>query len=259
MLSPDVNANRALLSVLARKDWAQDLPRLVNGTLGRQRNGHWDTTPANAWGVLALKGFSARFESAAVSGRTRAAVGAAEHVVRWEQGAPAPHTFEWPAGAATLELAHEGAGAPWVAVQSRAAVPLREPLFAGFRIKRSVTPVAQQAAGRWQRGDAYRVRLEIAAQTDMTWVVVSDPLPAGAVALANTGTTESAVHPLFDERGQDVYRAYYDFVPRGSWLLEYTVRLNNAGEFQLPPTRIEAMYAPDMFGELPNAAFTVEP
>ncbi len=258
MLSPDVNANRALLSVLAREDWAEDLPRLVNGNLGRQRSGHWDTTPANAWGVLALKRFSAQFESTAVSGRTRAVVGTTEHVSLWEQGAATPRSFDWPTGAATLELEHQGTGAPWVAVQSRAAVPLREPLFAGFQVTRSLTPVAQQAAGRWQRGDLYRVRLEITAQTDMTWVVVSDPLPAGAVALANS-TTESPVRPLFEERGQDVYRAYYDFVPQGSWQLEYAVRLNNAGEFQLPPTRVEAMYAPDMFGELPNAAFTVAP
>ena len=30
----------------------------------------------------------------------------------------------------------------------------------------------------------------------------------------------------------------------------------NAGQLQLPPTRVEALYAPEMFGELPNAAVT---
>ena len=138
-------------------------------------------------------------------------------------------------------------------------MPLRDPLFAGFRITRSVTPLEQQVPGHWRRGDTYRVRLEIASQSDMTWVVVSDPLPAGAVALAGAGSPDAAVRPLFEERGQDVYRAYFDYVPQGGWRLEYTVRVNNAGEFQLPPTRVEAMYAPDMFGELPNATVTVEP
>jgi uncharacterized protein YfaS (alpha-2-macroglobulin family) len=259
MRSPDLIANRALLSVLARKDWAEDLPRLVKGSLGQQRNGHWDTTPANAWGVLALKRFSAQFEATAVSGRTRAAIGGTEHVVDWGPDAIPPHTFEWPAGPASLSVSHAGAGAPWVAVQSRAAVPLREPLFAGFRITRSVTPLEQRMPGRWQRGDRYRVRLDIAASSDMTWVVVSDPLPAGAVALAGAGMPDGAARPLFEEREQDVYRAYFDYVPQGGWRLEYTVRVNNAGEFQLPPTRVEAMYAPDMFGELPNAAVTVDP
>ena len=40
--------------------------------------------------------------------------------------------------------------------------------------------------------------------------------------------------------------------------LDYTVRLNNVGQFSLPPTRVEAMYAPEMFGEFPNARLKVE-
>ena len=40
--------------------------------------------------------------------------------------------------------------------------------------------------------------------------------------------------------------------------MEYTLRLNNVGEFSLPPSRVEAMYAPEMFGELPNAKVKVE-
>ena len=40
--------------------------------------------------------------------------------------------------------------------------------------------------------------------------------------------------------------------------MEYTIRLNNVGEFSLPPSRAEAMYAPEMFGEAPNARVKVE-
>jgi uncharacterized protein YfaS (alpha-2-macroglobulin family) len=39
--------------------------------------------------------------------------------------------------------------------------------------------------------------------------------------------------------------------------MEYTIRLNNVGEFSLPPSRVEAMYAPEMFGEVPNARVKV--
>jgi uncharacterized protein YfaS (alpha-2-macroglobulin family) len=35
------------------------------------------------------------------------------------------------------------------------------------------------------------------------------------------------------------------------------VRLNNVGDFALPPTRVEAMYAPEVFGALPNARMKV--
>jgi uncharacterized protein YfaS (alpha-2-macroglobulin family) len=35
--------------------------------------------------------------------------------------------------------------------------------------------------------------------------------------------------------------------------------LNNPGDFLLPPTRVEALYAPEVFGELPNAKVNVAP
>jgi uncharacterized protein YfaS (alpha-2-macroglobulin family) len=37
------------------------------------------------------------------------------------------------------------------------------------------------------------------------------------------------------------------------------MRLNNPGTFGLPPTRVEALYAPSSFGALPNAAVVVKP
>ena len=48
------------------------------------------------------------------------------------------------------------------------------------------------------------------------------------------------------------------YVPKGSFVVEYTVRLNNPGTFGLPATRVEAMYAPEMFGEAPNAEWVVQ-
>ena len=63
----------------------------------------------------------------------------------------------------------------------------------------------------------------------------------------------------FVERAFDSVRAYYDFVPRGHFTVEYTMRPSQAGRFALPPTRVEALYAPDVFGELPNAAIEVLP
>ena len=56
----------------------------------------------------------------------------------------------------------------------------------------------------------------------------------------------------FEERSFEAYRAYYEWVPRGEWTTEYTIRLNNGGVFKLPTTYVEAMYSPEMFGELPN-------
>jgi uncharacterized protein YfaS (alpha-2-macroglobulin family) len=132
-----------------------------------------------------------------------------------------------------------------------------------------VTPVDQQVAGRWTRGDVARVRLELEAQSDMAWVAVEDPIPGGATIMGGGLGGQSALLTreerrdgyawlAFEERRFDSFRAYYRYVPKGRWVVEYTVRLNNPGRFLLPATRVEAMYAPEMFGESPNAPVEVE-
>ncbi len=63
----------------------------------------------------------------------------------------------------------------------------------------------------------------------------------------------------FEERSFEGFRRYLEYLPEGDYQFEYTVRLNNPGRFQLPPTRVEAMYAPEMFGELPNSVWEVGP
>jgi uncharacterized protein YfaS (alpha-2-macroglobulin family) len=37
------------------------------------------------------------------------------------------------------------------------------------------------------------------------------------------------------------------------------MRPSQAGRFVLPPTRVEALYAPDVFGEIPNPTLVVAP
>ena len=268
MASPDVNANRLLLAMLDNPAWQGDMGRLARGTLGRQHKGRWGTTLANAWGKLALDKFSAKFEAQPVTGNSSAVLAGAGKPASWQGSVPASVLQGWPDGRAQLTLRHEGSGKPWATVQSLAAVPLKAPLSSGYRIARSVTPVEQVKPGTWSRGDVYRVKLELEAQADMSWVVVDDPIPASASILgtglgrdaqiATRGETRRGwVQPDYEERTHGAFRAYYSWVPKGKWSIEYTVRLNNAGTFSLPPTRVEAMYSPEMFGEAPNAAVVV--
>ncbi|NWO96387.1 hypothetical protein GY976_24970, partial [Escherichia coli] len=53
-------------------------------------------------------------------------------------------------------------------------------------------------------------------------------------------------------RGNDSWRAFYGWVPRGSFTVSYVMRLDAAGKFNLPATRVEAMYAPEIRAQLPN-------
>ena len=65
--------------------------------------------------------------------------------------------------------------------------------------------------------------------------------------------------PAYEEKSFESFRAYYAYVPKGGFTVEYTVRLNQGGRFELPATRVEALYAPEMFGELPNRPLEVAP
>jgi uncharacterized protein YfaS (alpha-2-macroglobulin family) len=269
MASADVNANRALIAVLEDPDWREDVGRLVRGTLSRQKRGRWGTTVANAWGVVAMARFSEAYEKTPASGSSTVTLGGKSLPVKIGRERQS-QDLEWPIGRDTLSIAHNGPGAPWAIVQSRAALPLKAPLFTGYSVVRTVTAVEQKERSAFTRGDVYRVTLDIDAQTDMTWVVVDDPIPSGALILGSglgrdagsltQGEKQAGwAWPTFIERTHEAYRAYYQFVPKGKFRIEYTVRLNNPGRFDLPSTRVEALYAPEMFGELPNQAVAVKP
>ena len=114
-----------------------------------------------------------------------------------------------------------------------------------------------------------RVTLEVTGSAPMTWVAVTDPIPAGATILGSGLGRDSEIatagesnedwnRPAFEERSFESFRSYYRYLPSGTLKMEYTVRLNNAGRFQLPPSRVEALYAPEMFGAAPNAIVQVK-
>jgi uncharacterized protein YfaS (alpha-2-macroglobulin family) len=205
-----------------------------------------------------------------VDGASRVSYGAATRTLDWPRGtAQREVALPWQQGPGNVEVAHEGAGKPWLTVRATAALPLTRAISSGYQIRRSVTAVERRQPERWSRGDVARVRLELTAQSDMSWVVVEDPVPAGATILGSGLGGQSQllrrgeqrqgyVWAAFEERRFDGFRAYYRFVPKGTWTVEYTVRLNNPGTFLQPATRVEAMYAPEMYGEAPNARVVVE-
>ena len=175
-----------------------------------------------------------------------------------------------PASHDTLLVTQQGTGKPWLTLQSIAAVQLKAPFAAGYQIKKTITPVEQATPGVYTRGDILRIALEVNASADMTWVVISDPIPGGATILGGGLGRDSQIATqgekkngagwaAFEERSFEAFRSYYEYMPKGVVKMEYTVRLNNVGDFALPPSRVEAMYAPEMFGEVPNARVKVEP
>jgi uncharacterized protein YfaS (alpha-2-macroglobulin family) len=279
MVSGDSNSFRLIEAVIDDPAWKDDLPALVQGAMLRQQRGRWLTTVANVWASIALDKFGKSFENEAVSGTTSGVLGTAPAQSFAWPGKPDEQNkllLPWPAKATAndrLQLAHDGSGKPWAAMQVLAAVPVKEPRANGFRVTRDVTPVQEKQSGKVTRGDVWRVRLTVESDQEMSWVVLNDPIPAGArilgegdgrdsriAGMAERESTkgENRAWPAYVERTFSAYRAYYSYVPRGRFVIDYSLRLNNAGEFSLPATRVEAMYAPEVFGEAPNGKVVVE-
>ena len=157
--------------------------RYPAGALTRMRRGHWDTTVANAWGALAVEKFSDNFESVPVTGTITAGINRNTAAVNWSR-CPAGKAcqFNWPRWKRDAPYNSEREGAPWATIRSMAAIPLKEPFSSGYKIRKTITAVEQKVKGKWSRGDILRVNLDMKAQSDMTWVVVNDPIPAGAAS-----------------------------------------------------------------------------
>ncbi len=272
MLNGDANAFRLIEAMLDQPEWQDDLPRLLQGAMERQVRGRWLTTTANAWARVTLDRFAQKFEREPVSGSTLATLGKARTELDWNKADSAPLALPWPTPPGKddkLAIRHDGSGKPWATIQLLAAIPDGPARQMGYRISRQVTPIQEKTPGKISRGDLWRVTLSVEAEHDMSWVALTDPIPAGTRIMGDGDGRDSAIAglgenhkqrgtwPTYVERSFGAYRAYYAMLPKGRFTIDYTLRLNNAGNFALPPTRVEAMYAPDVFGELPNGRVVV--
>lgn len=261
MATPVSNLASLLISVVEQPEWKSDVPRMVQGLLGRQSGGAWSTTTENLLGLLALSRYGRVFENDAVQGEVVATLGEKQLRLSLAPSAEgAVGHFPWPGGQAEMNLNHEGQGRAWVSLRAQAPVRADQPEGAGYQLTRKVVPVQQRHSGRWSPGDIYRVELTVNARDSGRWVVLDDPIPAGASILGSGLARDTASRvteggefypPTFVERTATAYRAYFGYLPAGRVKVAYTVRLNATGSFSLPPTRVEALYQPELRGSLP--------
>jgi uncharacterized protein YfaS (alpha-2-macroglobulin family) len=267
MTSADEMAIKALDAVIGKPGWSAEVPKMMAGMAARQWRGHWDTTPANAWGVLTTRRFAAAYQPAPITGTTYAGLGGKSLSLGWpRKDATKPLTLPLVNGPLTLK--QSGGAGPWATVTVNAAVPLTQPLNAGYRLSRSISVISAKQKGRWSQGDVIRVRLTVVATAERNWVALTDPLPPGATVLSSLGGQSAVLqqgeqtqgaYPAYTQSDRGAWRAYYDWLPRGTTVIEYTLRLNSSGSFTLPPARVEAMYAPSIRSQLPIAPVTVWP
>ncbi|WP_158291800.1 alpha-2-macroglobulin family protein [Lampropedia puyangensis] len=296
MQNGDSNAARLLLLTADLPSWKDDMGGLASGLLARQKNGAWGTTTANTWGQLALRNFARLHESEVVAGSLNAQLAGQQQQAQWPDQPAATGSsasqpvntstdklrmdFAWPDAiarlgdadsASRLHIEQQGSGKPWVTISALAAVPIQAPVSSGLRVEKTITPVQQAQAGQWQQGDIYRVTLTVHSNAQVGMTALTDPIPTGSTILGtglgrdariaadsqSDSSTSSNWSVAWEERKMDAMRVYFYGLPKGATRYQYTVRMNQPGTFYLPPTRAEALYMPQVFGETPNTTITI--
>lgn len=289
--SADQEAQALFNWVLGAKGWTDDVGRMARGIQARQKKGIWDSTMANAWGVTNLRLFTAKFEKEKVLGQTVFDAPGKNPSVNWkvdwaESPAGDRAILKWPEGShgssVKLGIQHTGQGKPWVLLQTKSAISLKAPLDLGYQVSRKVSKVLStgelQTKGPvvWKNGDVAEVEIKVIAKYDHPWVVIRDPIPAGASHLGSSldGTSvilnrtgkgrpkpgEISLWPFeFEEKSMSHFTSYAGYVLKGTYGTTYRIRLNSSGTFKLPPSRVEAMYSPENFGEVPIADWSIAP
>jgi len=123
------------------------------------------------------------------------------------------------------------------------------------------------------------VTLNIVAPNDLNYVMITDPLPAGAEAInPDLETSSQGVgkapqlsfqDPLsqgwgwwwFDktEIRDDRTVLYASYLPRGTYQFTYAIRAGLAGQYHVIPATGQEFYFPEVYGRSAGSMFTLLP
>jgi len=129
-------------------------------------------------------------------------------------------------------------------------------------------------------GDTLVVKLSIVAPTDLYYVLVESPLPAGAEAVDTSLKTTSQIAEAPELNQVNQPYSFYDgwgwwwfnhtelrdekvalfasYLPKGTYEYTYQIRAGLDGTYNVLPARAEQMYFPDVFGRSDGAQFVIE-
>jgi len=95
-------------------------------------------------------------------------------------------------------------------------------------------------------GDLVRIRIELRADRDMEFIHMKDMRAAGFEPINVLSSYKWQDGLGYYESTKDAStNFFFDYLPKGVYVFEYDVRINNAGDFSNGITTIQSMYAPE--------------
>lgn len=175
-------------------------------------------------------------------------------------------------GNATIKIAKQGAGEIFSTVAVEAFRTKKDVAAEnkGFAITRMYKPVEIDAK-TLAVGDLVDVTLTVENKFDDKYIVIDDHLPSGLIPVNENLKNEKAAESKEPLQRNDAY--YYGLnkeftkdgvifsledLPKGSHTFNYRARVVNQGTFNVIPTVISKMYAPNVYGRSASEKIVIE-
>jgi len=302
-MNTDIRTTAMVLWAMARHNPESDLlPNIVRWLMNARKEGYWGTTQSTSWSLMALVAYmratgelrgdfsytvtlngevllEGDVDATNIDESKKLTVAIAELLV--EEG---NRLFieRLPASGGQT-----GEGQLYYTAHLRYFLPVEQvkALDRGIIIARQYSPVEDPEVyvDSAQVGDVIRVKLTVIAPTDLYYVVVEDPLPAGCEAVDVTLNTTSVVgerpgvRNLTVEEEDTWYRWYgwgwwwfshseirdekvalfATYLPRGTYEYSHIMRASVPGTYHVIPATAYEMYFPEVFGQSDGGEFVV--
>ncbi len=317
-MNTDTRTTAIVLWALSRlQPEAEWLPGAVRWLMAARREGYWESTQTTAWSLLGLVEYmrasgelqgdfsysvyldgeelaSGDVSSETIDQSRQLQVEIARLLVEAGDAAVDGHRLVIERHAP--QPGQTGQGQLYYTAHLRYYLPTEhiQALDRGILVARQYSPAnatgdSAAALGTYvdtaQVGDVIQVKLTLIAPTDLYYVVVEDPLPAGFEGVDLSLKTTSVVgqppelRNLTAEEENRWYRRvgwgwwwfshsemrdekvvlFAQYLPRGTYEYTYLMRASVPGQFLVMPTTAYQMYFPEVFGRSDGGRFTVQP
>jgi uncharacterized protein YfaS (alpha-2-macroglobulin family) len=281
-----------ILMTLAQLDpESQLLPNVVRYLITMRSADAWETTQETAWAVMGLTNYAlatgdlsasydydVSLDNMSVASGQLAGSDLSDLIQSERVEIPMVELLRDEANRLIFERG-EGKGALYYTAYLSVyqPVPTLEPLNNGIVVQRRYTNAAGETVTSARVGELIQARVTIIAPTSLHYVVIEDPLPAGADAVDPNLLTSQQVGTQPELNAADPFRNGWgwwwftniefrdqmvvlsaDYLPAGAYEFVYTLRPGLPGEYNVLPTTGYEFYFPDVMGRGAGSLFTIE-
>ena len=267
----------AIVSGLVAQSYDQKtVYQLINGALDQRRTskGDFGNTLNNAYCALAISDYAEKYESVDSQGEYQIDIqGQQLQISEKHNNAASNLNLDKSLTVEIKKVSNEESNAYLISKLSYKVDASTLPAIVnGFSMQREYRVYKDR---KWikvnqsnvNQGDYVKVTLRINNSLFRRYIALTDKLPGGFFAL-DEKLANSAPHELFESLEQSFYfnekqfatrnvKFYADYLPQGSYVMEYLVKAAHQGEFAALAAKVEDMYDDDVFGSTKAERITI--